>query len=96
MKTEIVILSLMKYNKKADNSPMSRIQFIITSFKEADKYIGVEPITCFYKGHEVFNKLKGNVTILKPVQAEFKEVKDYNNPLAVKNVLKSVNNVSFE
>lgn len=95
MKTEIAVLNLMKYNKKSDNSPMTRIQFIITSYKDGDKYIGVEPITCFYKGHEIFDKLKG-IQMLKPYQAEFKEVKDYNNPLAVRNILKSVNGIAFE
>lgn len=97
MKSNIILLNVMQYVKKKDNQekPMTRVQFIFTQLQKSDNYIGTEPITCYYKGHNVYKALS-KLEILQVYEAQFKEIKDYYNPLAVKQILQTIDGIELE
>lgn len=94
MKSEIVILSYVKYNSKKDNKPKTKVQFAFGDKQDTEKFKGVSVLDCFYDGHEVFNKLNANL-ILKRVQAEFEIQNDLYDPLACKKILKKIDNIEL-
>lgn len=94
MECKIILLSYMKYNKKDDNSPMTRLEFAFVDVQDTDKFKGISIISSYYKGHGVFDKLDKSL-ILKPVSAEFEVFQDYYNPLSERKVLKSINGISL-
>lgn len=97
MKSKIILLNCMRYVKKKDGkeTPLTRIQFLFAEYKQSENYIGAEPITCYYKGHGAFNLITEDM-LLKPIDAEFKEIKDYYNPLSTRQILKSINGVKLD
>lgn len=95
MKANITILNIMTYEKFNDKTGeeevRSRLEFIFSDkeqLQNSSKYIGFTPIPVFLKGNLVA-KL-GKDVILKNVYAEFEEIKDFNNPLATRKILKSI------
>lgn len=97
MKSDIILLNVMRYVKKKDGkeTPMSRVQFVFTHSQKSENYVGTEPITCYFKGHDVYKKLC-DMELLQCYEADFKEIKDYYNPLATKQLLKSIDGISLE
>ena len=95
MKNKIIILNVMTYEKKNIKGGIdevnTRIEFLFADreqLQDSKKYLGYSVIPTYHKG----NLLK-NITsdmILVPLEAEFKEITDYNNPLASRKLLKSI------
>lgn len=94
MKNKIIILNVMTYekeNRKGEKQENTRIEFLFADreqLQDSKKYLGYSVIPTYHKG----NLLK-NITsdmILVPLDAEFREVTDYNNPLASRKLLKSI------
>lgn len=94
MKSKIIILNVMKYTKKGTDNPMTRIEFAFSDMQDVDKYKGVTVISCYFKGHEVFDKIDKSM-LLKTIDAEFDIIQDYYNPLSTRKMLKAVNDISL-
>ncbi len=95
MNCKIIVLNIMKYIKKKDNTPMTKIQFAFADIQNSKSYKGVNVIDSYYKGHEVYEKLSTKDLILKPCNAEFKVFNDYYNPLAERKLLTKINDIDL-
>ena len=92
MKSEIIILNYVKYIKNNEKTTM--IQFAFSDKQDTEKFKGVSILKCFYKGHDVYDKLNANL-ILKRVQGEFEIKDDLYDPLACNKILKKVDNIEL-
>lgn len=92
MKSEIIILSYLKYI--SNNEKCTMIQFAFSDKQDTEKFKGVSVLKCFYKGHEVYDKLNLNL-ILKRCNAEFEIKEDLYDPLACKRILKKIDNIEL-
>ncbi len=94
MKAKIMILSYMRYVKKDKTSgtetPMTRIEFIIDELQESKNSCGYKPIACFYKGHDVYNKLSKGL-LKRELDAEFEIKPDLYDPSSLRRMLKKIN-----
>lgn len=95
MKDKISILNVMTYTKENKNTgevkENSRIEFIFANPKciqNSSKYLGYQVITTYCKGNILKHLQKENIAT--PIEVEFKEVSNYNDPLASKKMLKSI------
>lgn len=96
MKAKIVILNYMKYTKKKDgvDTPLTRIEFVINECKESNSYCGTAPISCFYKGHEIYKKLSKGL-LLRPLDAEFEIKEDLYDTMSLRKMLKKINDIDL-
>lgn len=98
MKAKIVILNYMKYTKKdketKSETPLTRIEFVINDFKEGNSYCGTAPISCFYKGHDIYKKLSKGL-LLRPLDAEFEIKEDLYDTMSLRKMLKKINDIDL-
>ena len=90
MKTEIMILNVMNYEKEGQVN--TRMGFIICakgSISENDRFIGYGELSQYYKGIDVFEKIKKDM-IGKPITANLKELSSPSNPMRSRQVIESI------
>ena len=89
MKTNIMLLNVLAYEKKDTGKNGTRLGLIFTekeSLQDTDKFKGFSEISLYYDGHEVFNKIPLN-WIGRPITAYIKEVTNPSNPMRKKQVI---------
>lgn len=96
MKSKIILLNYMKYEKKKDGNvtPMTRLQFAFADVQDAEKFKGVTVIDQYFKNHETYNKLSKSL-LLKTLDAEFDEIEDYYDPLRARRILRKIDNIEL-
>lgn len=85
-----MITNVLQYGK--DDKAGTRISFLLVGkdrFSNTDKFRGYTPVESYIKGHEAFISIPIEL-IGKPIDATFKQMQDYNNPLNVRNILESL------
>ena len=90
MREKITILNVLCYDK--DGKKGTRLGFVFTGddkLSNNDKYKGFTEISCFYEGHDVFNKIALDM-IGKPVDVTLKSVADFKNPLNTRNIIDTI------
>lgn len=89
MKTNIMLLSVLAYEKKETEKKGTRLGLIFSekeSLQDTDKFKGFSEISLYYDGHEVFNKIPVS-WIGRPLIAYIKEISNPSNPMRKKQVI---------
>lgn len=89
MKTQIMILNVLAYEKAETGKKGTRLGLIFAekdSLTDSDKFKGYNEVSIFYDGHEVFNKVPLEF-IGRPVTAYIKEIANPSNPLKKKQII---------
>ena len=92
MESEIILLGFMKCGK--DDKPYTRVEFAFSDIQDSKNYKGVSVVSCFYNGHDVYNKLSKEL-LLRKVKGTFEFHDDLYNPLATKKILKKIGNIDL-
>lgn len=90
--TQVVITSVMKFTSKTGKD-MSKLDLLLTDSNLCncnEKFVGCTPVTQWYDGHEVFEKVTKNNLILKGVIGHFTSRKDFKDPTRFSSRLESV------
>lgn len=89
MKTNIMLLNVLAYEKKETGKKGTRLGLIFSekeSLQDTDKFKGFSEISLYYDGHEVFNKIPVS-WIGRPLIAYIKEISNPSNPMRKKQVI---------
>lgn len=92
MKTKIMILNVLAYEKKDTGKKGTRLGLIFTnedSLQDVEKFKGFSEISLFYDGHEVFNKIPSN-WIGRHITAYIKDISSPINPMRTKQIISSI------
>lgn len=92
MRSEIYLLGVMKCGK--EDRIFTRVEFAFADIQDTKNYKGVSVVSCFYDGHDVYNKLSKEL-LLKRVPAIFEFKDDLYNPLATKKILKKIADIEL-
>lgn len=92
MKTNIMLLNVLAYEKKETGKKGTRLGLIFSekeSLQDTDKFKGFSEISLYYDGHEVFDKIPLS-WIGRPLVAYIKDVSSPSNPIRKKQVISSL------
>lgn len=92
MKTNILLLNVLAYEKKDTKKKGTRLGLIFTdkdSLQDAEKFKGFSDVSLYYEGHDVFNKIPVS-WIGRPLTAYIKEISNPSNPMRKKQVISCI------
>lgn len=92
MKTNILLLNVLAYEKKDTKKKGTRLGLIFTdkdSLQDTEKFKGFSDVSLYYDGHDVFNKIPVS-WIGRPLTAYIKEISNRSNPMRKKQVISCI------
>lgn len=92
MKTNILLLNVLAYEKKDTKKKGTRLGLIFTdkdSLQDAKTFKGFSDVSLYYEGHDVFNKIPVS-WIGRPLTAYIKEISNPSNPMRKKQVISCI------